>query len=46
MGLFKKKEKKADTEDFTQDLNEKAEYQNLYMIHLLFEEKPVKPRCV
>ncbi len=43
MGLFKKKEKKADTEDFTQDLNEKAEYQNLYMIHLLFEEKPVKP---
>lgn len=39
MGLFKKKNKKV----FNQDTNEKIDFQNVYMMHLLFEKEPTKP---
>lgn len=39
MGLFKKKNKKV----FNQDTSEKIDFQNVYMMHLLFEEEPVRP---
>ena len=41
MGLFSKK--KGPKEELKQNLEEKAEFQNLYQIYLQFEEKPVKP---
>ena len=43
MGLFKKK--REPKEELKQNLEEKAEFQNLYQIYLLFEEKPVKPEA-
>ena len=43
MGLFSKK--KGPKEELKQNLEEKAEFQNLYQIYLLFEEKPVKPEA-
>lgn len=39
MGLFKKKNKEV----FQQNTAEKIDFQNVYMMHLLFEEKPIKP---
>ena len=38
MGLFKKKK-----EAFKQDTTQKIDFQNVYMMHLLFEEEPMKP---
>ena len=43
MGLFSKK--KGPKEELKQNLEEKEEFQNLYQIYLLFEEKPVKPEA-